>query len=169
MHKAINTIVTRTAQGAAFLTALLCLMAVPSGAFHDSELDPPTKQFLAALIDDLQSKCDDGDARACRLKEQVRTLGNSLARAEQGCATGNRRACQQVAALQEQVESLKETVEYEGSQGDEEPLDRRSRRSRPRPDSPSAQGPSTGRCTAEQERALIKEGFSKDEVRRVCG
>jgi hypothetical protein len=109
-----RTFMARVAQVTVLLTALPILMAAPSSAFHNSELDPPTKQFLAGHIEKLQSQCDQGAAQACSHKEQLRALGNGLVDAERACAAGNQRACQARAALREQVASLAAPVEPKG-------------------------------------------------------
>jgi len=178
--RAVDRLRTRRPRRAAYTLTAMALggwlvWAPPSDAFHASQLDPPTKQFLAGLLDRLQGQCNDGDTRACRRTEEIRALGNDLAQAEQGCATRKQRACQERATLRAEVASLTAQGGGRGGQSaraaspqDETPPASRTEGTVPRPGSSVAAGPSTGECTAEQVLALLNRGFSKADVQQLC-
>jgi len=165
----------RLALGAAVALGVWLIWAPSSDAFHNSQLDLPTKQFLAGLIDQLQDQCNNSDTQACRRKEEIRALGNNLARAEQGCATRNQRACQERATLRAEVASLTAQGGGRGGQSartaapqEEPPPAPRTEGSVPRPGASGTPGTSTKGCTAEQVLALLDRGFSKADVQQLC-
>jgi hypothetical protein len=83
----------------------------PSGAFHDSALDPQSKQALAEILEELQDECRAGNREACAQARQVQAFGNQLAQVQQACARGNQRACQLADLAQEQLAALLEQAD----------------------------------------------------------
>jgi hypothetical protein len=81
-----------------------------SHAFHDSILDPQSKQALAGLLEVARSICRAGSLRACALALQVQAFGNELARAQQACARGDQRACRVSAQAEQQLSLLMQQV-----------------------------------------------------------
>jgi hypothetical protein len=82
-----------------------------SSAFHDSALDPQSKEALAGLLQALRDECRAGDREACEGARQVQAFGNQLAQVQQACARGDQRACQVAAQAQQQLGALLEQVE----------------------------------------------------------
>jgi hypothetical protein len=81
----------------------LTMAAAPAYAFHGSELDPPLKQHLAGLIQQLEVPCAAGQQAACVQKEQVRAVGNSLAMAAASCRGGDAMACHTLQLARQQL------------------------------------------------------------------
>jgi len=106
----------------------------PSGAFHDSALDPQSKQALAGLLEELQDECRAGNREACAQARQVQAVGNRLAQTQQACARGDERACRVAAQAQQQLAAL---LEQTGAAGMDSPS--------PRPSGPTFQPPQRGR------------------------
>jgi hypothetical protein len=83
----------------------------PSGAFHDSSLDPQSKQALAEILEEFRDECRAGNREACAQARQVQAFGNQLAEVQQACARGNQRACQLADLAQEQLAALLEQAD----------------------------------------------------------
>jgi hypothetical protein len=88
--------------------------ATPSIAFHNSGLDPQSKQLLARLLDTARDMCSAGDQRACLAAPRVQALGNQLAQAQQACVSGYQEACQMLAMAQQHLASH---MQQRGSMG----------------------------------------------------
>jgi len=104
----------RLALVAAVTLGTWLLWVPPSGAFHDSALDPQSKQALAGLLEELQDECRAGNREACTQARQVQTFGNQLAQGQQACARGDQRACRVAAQAQQQLALLLEQADAPG-------------------------------------------------------
>jgi hypothetical protein len=123
----------RLALGAAVALSAGLLWTFPSGAFHNSALDPQSKQALAELLEELQDECRAGNREACVQVRQVQAFGNQLAQAQQACAKGDQRACRVAAQAQQQLAAL---LEQAGAAEEDSPS--------PMPSEPTFQSPQRG-------------------------
>jgi len=101
----------RLALVAAVTLGTWLLWVPPSRAFHDSALDPQSKQALAEILEEFRDACRAGNREACAQARQVQAFGNQLAQVQQACARGEQRACQLAELAQEQLAALLEQAD----------------------------------------------------------